>query len=140
MNIKNLSIEDLNSLLSLSKDDILKEIESREKRKFPFDVSDCFLSDNRIYKITEIDNGVIFYDYISIYENYIGKHNDYIHIANHHFDRMKKINITIYEIIEGYLDSMSSKIEDVKKRFSSMCVDTIKANISDYEDFNTFFK
>lgn len=139
MKLNNLSIEDLQSLLSISKNDILNEIEKRNKKKFNHEISDCFLCNNILYKITNIIDGYeIIYDYIHIFENHVEMGNDFTRIENHHFDKMKKIDIEIFDMIEEKINELEFEINQVKGRYSLECQKIIKDRVEDYQKYDTY--
>lgn len=139
MELNNLSIEDLTSLLSIERHDILLEIERRKRKEFNHKVNDCFLWNNILYKITNIIDGLeVVYDYIQIYPNYIENGNDFIRIENHHFDKMKKIDIEIFDMIEEKINEHDFEVYQLKGKYSLECQKIIKERIKDYQKYDTY--
>ena len=139
MELNNLSIEDLTSLLLIERNDILLEIERRKRKEFNHEVSDCFLLNNTLYKITNIIDGFeIVYDYIQIYSHYIENGYDSIRIENHHFDKMKKIDIEIFDMIEEKINEQDFEVYQLKEKYSLECQKIIKERVEDYKNFNTY--
>lgn len=137
MNLKHLSVEELNELLAIKKSDIKAEIQLRKTSSIEinknYEINDCFIKtgkDGSVYlkKITGIFDDGIMCQYIfiipsaSTIEVYDNEFSEFVDMKSDY----KEIHLWQYDEIYCEIESLNENVNNLYTKAINNCLDVVK--------------